>query len=60
MFTVATDGTTKDIDIIGSEPGTTFVGSARRAVERWEFMPVVEDGTVVEKRAGVRMMFAIE
>lgn len=60
VFTVATDGSTKDIEIIGSEPGETFVNSARRAVERWEFMPVVENGTVVEKRAGVRMMFAIE
>ncbi|MDX1507055.1 MAG: TonB family protein [Woeseiaceae bacterium] len=60
VFTVATDGSTKDIEIIGSEPSEVFVNSARRAVERWEFMPVVEDGTVVEKRAGVRMMFAIE
>ena len=60
VFTVRTDGSVTDIDIIGSEPGNTFVDSATRAVEKWEFEPVVEDGQVVEKRAGVRMMFAIE
>ena len=31
-----------------------------RAVEKWEFEPVIENGTAVEKRAGVRMMFALE
>ncbi len=60
VFTVATDGSVNDIEIIGSEPGDTFVDAATRAVEKWEFEPVVEDGQIVEKRAGVRMMFAIE
>ena len=43
-----------------SEPGEVFVDAALRAVEKWEFEPVVENGQVVEKRAGVRMMFALE
>ncbi len=60
IFTVATDGTTKDITIRDSNPGETFVNSAIRAVEKWEFEPVVENGVVVERRAGVRMMFALE
>lgn len=60
VFTVTADGSVTDIEVIGSEPGDTFVDSATRAVEKWEFEPVVEDGQVVEKRAGVRMMFAIE
>ena len=60
VFTVTTDGSVSDIEVIGSEPGDTFVDSATRAVEKWEFEPVVEDGQVIEKRAGVRMMFAIE
>ena len=60
VFTVRTDGTVTDVEIQASEPGDTFVDSAQRAVEKWEFEPVVEDGQVVEKRAGVRMMFAIE
>ena len=60
VFTVATDGTTKDVGARNSEPGEMFVNAATKAVEKWEFMPVFENGMVVEKRAGVRMMFAIE
>ena len=60
VFTVSTDGSVKDVEIINSEPGDTFVPSATRAVEKWLFEPVVEEGQIVEKRAGVRMMFALE
>ncbi len=60
LFTVGTDGSTKDIVIRDSNPGDAFVNSAITAVERWEFEPVVENGVVVERRAGVRMMFALE
>ena len=55
-----TDGSVTDIEVVGSDPGDTFVDSATRAVGKWEFEPVVEDGQPVEKRAGVRMMFAIQ
>ena len=60
LFTVAVDGTVKDVEVRASEPGDVFADAAIRAVEKWEFEPVVEDGRVVEKRAGVRMMFALE
>jgi protein TonB len=60
VFTVTLDGTVADIDVRNSEPGGTFVNSAIKAVEKWEFEPVVENGSLVEKRAGVRMMFALE
>jgi len=60
VFTVDIDGTVKDIQIIGSEPGETFVNAATDAVEDWKFEPTIEGGVAVEKRAAVRMMFAIE
>jgi protein TonB len=60
IFTVATDGSVKDVDVRNSEPGTTFVNAAVNAVEKWEFEPVFENGGVVERMAGVRMMFALE
>ena len=60
MFTVTIDGTVKDVDVPKSEPGDIFVDSAMRAVEKWEFEPIFENGTFVEKRAGVRLMFAFE
>ena len=60
VFTVATDGTTKNIEIRDSEPGKTFVNAATKAVAKWQFMPVFDNGIVVDKRAGVRMMFELE
>jgi protein TonB len=60
VFTVALDGTTRDIQVRDSDPGDMFVDSAVRAIERWEFEPVLENGAPVEKTAGVRMMFALE
>jgi TonB family protein len=60
VFTVTTEGTVEDIQIPNSEPGTTFVNAAVKAVEKWEFEPVAENGVLVSKRAGVRMMFALE
>ena len=60
VFTVNIDGSVTDVEVIGSEPGDTFVDSATKAVQKWQFEPVVEDGQIVEKRASVRMMFAIE
>ena len=60
MFTVDIDGTVTDIEIRDSNPGDTFVKSATNAVEDWEFEPVIENGVAIQKRAAVRMLFAIE
>ncbi len=60
VFTVATDGTVSDIEVRASEPGEVFVNAAVNAVEKWEFEPVIVNGVAVEKRAGVRMLFALE
>ncbi len=60
VFTVDIDGTVTDVSVRESNPGDTFVLSAIRAVEDWEFEPVIEDGVATQKRAAVRMMFAIE
>ena len=60
VFTVAMDGSVKDLEIRSATPAGVFDNAALRAVEKWQFEPVVEDGVLVEKRAGVRMMFALE
>ncbi len=60
VFTVTRDGKVKDIVVRDSKPGDTFVNAATRAVERWEFEPIIENGATVERRTGVRMMFAVE
>jgi protein TonB len=60
VFTVNADGLVEDVTVRDSDPGDTFVTAAEKAVEKWEFEPIVEDGRAVSKRAAVRMMFAIE
>ena len=60
VFTVALDGTVKNVEVRNSEPEGLFDNAAIRAVEKWTFEPVIEDGRLVERRAGVRMMFALE
>jgi protein TonB len=60
LFTVDIDGSVIDVSVRDSNPGDTFVNSAVNAVEKWEFEPVIEDGVAIQKRAAVRMMFAIE
>ena len=60
VFTVDIDGSVAEIDVINSDPGTTFVDAATNAVENWEFEPVIENGVAIRQRAAVRMMFAME
>ena len=60
VFTVALDGTVKDVEVRNSQPGEVFDNAAVRAVEKWRFEPVIENGVAVEKRAGIRMMFALQ
>lgn len=59
-FTVTFDGSVKDIDVPKSRPDEIFVESAIQAVEKWEFEPVLENGTIIEKRVAIRMLFALE
>ena len=54
------DGSVKEVEVRDSEPEELFSDAAIRAVQKWEFEPVLEDGVLVEKRAGVRMLFAFE
>ncbi len=58
-FTVSAEGKVEDITILESEPGTIFVSSATKALQRWEYEPVMEDGVAVARRASVRLQFAL-
>jgi TonB family protein len=60
LFTVTVDGSVTNVEIRDASPKGTFDSAAIRAVERWEFEPYSENGEVIETRAGVRMMFALE
>lgn len=56
-FVVGTDGHTREVQVTGSEPAGTYDEVALRAVQRWRFAPVIEDGLPVERRSLVRLRF---
>ncbi len=60
IFTVDIDGSVTNISIRDSNPGDTFVASATKAVEAWKFEPIIDNGVAIQKRAAVRMLFALE
>lgn len=60
IFTVTPTGGVADVEVRNSEPGKTFVNAAVQSVEKWEFEPVVEDGSAVSKRVAVRMSFNLQ
>lgn len=56
-FTVLVDGSVGSIQIVGAQPQGVFEDTARGALTKWKFAPVVRDGTTVEQRAKLRMRF---
>jgi TonB family protein len=59
-FTVAVDGSVKDIAIVGSEPKSAFNSAARSALARYIYEPARRDGVAVPQRASIRMRFTLE
>jgi protein TonB len=59
-FTVATDGTVKDIKVIGAQPKNTFNSAATSALARHRYEPVQRDGVTVTQRASIRMRFTAQ
>ena len=58
-FTVSTFGTTKDIRIIASEPGSIFDRAAIRATEKFKYKPKIVNGKAVEM-IGLQNKFTFE
>jgi len=59
-FTVATDGTTRDVAVRAAEPAGVFDRAAVQAVGRWQYQPRVVNGTPVDQRVHARLRFALE
>lgn len=60
-FTITTDGSVDEIAVIDSEPGSTFVRAATKALSEWEYRPFRNDaGEIISRRAQVRIAFNIE
>ncbi|HEX6928143.1 MAG TPA: energy transducer TonB [Gammaproteobacteria bacterium] len=50
-FTVLPDGSVSDIRVVRADPPGVFDASARRAIQRWQFIPRRENGVAVSMRA---------
>jgi TonB family protein len=59
-FTVATDGSVKDIKVINSQPKSTFNASATTALARHRYAPIMRGGVAVPQRASIRMRFTAQ
>lgn len=59
-FVVTAAGTTSEIEVQNSEPGTIFHAAAIEAVEKWTFQPRVFRGRAIDQRANTRLVFKFE
>jgi TonB family protein len=59
-FTVAKDGSVKDITVKNAEPKNTFNAAATSALARYRYAPVIRDGVPVNQRANIRMRFTAQ
>ncbi len=48
-FTIAKDGSVKDVEVIDAEPKRLFDKEAKRALRKWKYKPKFEDGKAVEQ-----------
>jgi periplasmic protein TonB len=59
-FVVDQQGEPRDIVVTAAEPEGTFERAATAAVARYRFQPFVMDGVTYERRARVRVRFALQ
>jgi protein TonB len=59
-FTIAADGSTRDIQVRESRPGGVFNRAATDALRTWRYKPVLRNGQPVDQRAQLRMQFTLE
>ena len=59
-FTVAPNGTVRDIQVVSAEPRGVFDSAASDAVAAWRFRPRMVNGQPVAQRAAVTMRFDVD
>lgn len=58
-FTIGTDGSVKDVEIVSAEPPNVFDRAVITAIKKWKFAPEIVDGKAVEKRARQDIKFTL-
>ncbi len=59
-FTIAPNGTVRDIQVVSAEPRGVFDSAASDAVAAWRFRPRVVNGQAVAQRSTVTMRFDVD
>ncbi len=59
-FTVAADGSVRDVTVRAASPVGVFEQAAVKSVSQWRYVPVKRNGRAVDQRARLRMRFAVE
>jgi len=59
-FTIAPDGTTRDLIVRDSNPKVIFDDAAVEAVSKWVFKPVLRDGEAVAQRTILKIQFSMK
>ncbi len=59
-FTVTSNGSVRDIEIVAAEPRGVFDSAASDAVAAWRFRPRVVNGQPVAQRSTVTMRFDVD
>jgi TonB family protein len=59
-FTIAPDGTTKDLRVVDSTPKKVFDKAALDSVSKWRFEPILRDGAPVAQRAVLQVRFVVD
>jgi len=59
-FTIATDGSVKNPEIVSADPENIFDDAVLRAIRRWKFEPEKIDGQIVERRARQTVRFKLQ
>jgi len=61
QFTISAAGAVKDARVVDAEPKGVFDDAALKAVARWKYNPMVEEGVAVERRGvQVKLTFQLE
>lgn len=58
-FTIATDGSVRDVAVVRAQPTRVFDREAVRAMQQWSFEPALRNGQPVEVRARRRVQFQL-
>lgn len=59
-FTVAADGSVRDVTVRAANPVGVFEEAAVKSVSQWRYVPVKRNGRPVDQRARLRMRFAVQ